>query len=521
MRGTVTPAWRCIARDSVMDSTMKIDHQKLASAPRTDHGNALRFAAHADGQLCWTPAHSWLHWDGTRWVATESEDAALQLARRVAVGIVKEAAVLPTDPPPGARKSAAEMHLEWSEKSQAARSIAAMVKLGRGSREVLRSSAGWDSQVGKINTPAGLLSLATGTVELHDPSMRVLKVTNGAIMPREQYASSLLGSTWYRFLHWAMCGNHDLIDYLQAAVGASLVGDGRCQHVFFCYGNGGNGKGAFERALRYAIGPYMHALPRRFLEQTRGAPPASDEYNLAHLQGARMAVGAEVSKGALWDEEKIKSLSGGDEVTGRHPYGRPFTFPPSWVLWVLGNDKPRVEGTDSGIWRRLRLIPWLASVADTPDVDKMPHNFEDLLRDEAPLILRWAQEGAAQWCEYHTLPACAVVDAETARYREAEDTIGQALDEMCEFAASGTAAGQMRTQTSVMTQAVIAWHKTRGLSTRAMDRQLGEYLRKRLADVCDDGQVEVRNKGTRYWCGVRLVDEMAAHNYHGGSAWPH
>lgn len=491
---------------------MTIDHKRLSTAPRTDHGNALRFAAYAQGSLCWTPAHGWLRWEGTRWRPTESEDAALQLGRRVSVGIVSEAAHLPTDPAPGAKRSAAETHLDWSEKSQDARRIGNMLKLGRGSADVLSSSDGWDSQVGQINTPDGMLTLRDGAITPHNPDMRVIKVAHAAPIADSDYAAAWEGSTWARFLDWAMCGDADLAEYLQVAVGASLCGDQSCQHVFFCYGGGGNGKGVFERALRAALGPYVHALPRRFLEQTRGPSPASDEYNLANLQGARMAVGSEVSKVAQWDEEKIKSLSGGDAVSARHPYGRPFTFAPSWVLWVLGNDKPRVESTDNGIWRRLRLIPWLASTETTPPEQQIPM-LEERLATEGDLIVRWAQMGAQAWLASRVMPPCEAVDDETARYRQAEDTIGIALDEMCEFSLTLGTADQMRTQASTMTQAMIAWHKTRGLPTRAMDRQLGEYMRRRLEPVCGD-RPDVRVKGTRYWRGVRLVDEMAGREWH-------
>ena len=491
---------------------MTVDRKRLSAAPRTDHGNALRFTAHADGALCWTSAHGWMRWEGTRWRPSESEDAALQLGRRVAVGVVDEAAYLPTVPAPGAQKSPAELHLDWAEKSQDARRIGNMVKLGRGSVGVLASSDGWDSQAGLINTPEGMLMLVDGAVEKHKPSMRVVKVTRAAPMSAAEYAAAWEGSTWARFLDWAMCGDASLAEYLQTAVGASLCGDQSCQNVFFCYGGGGNGKGVFERALRFALGPYVHALPRRFLEQSRGPTPSSDEYNLANLQGARMAVGSEVSKGAQWDEEKIKSLSGGDAVSARHPYGRPFSFAPSWVLWVLGNDKPRVESTDNGIWRRLRLIPWLASTETTPPEEQIA-GLEDLLAAEAPLIVRWAQLGAQAWLASRVMPACEAVDAETARYRQAEDTIGIALDEMCEFSATRGTADMFRTQASNMTQAMIAWHRARGLPTRAMDRQLGEYMRRRLIATCGD-KPDVMVKGTRYWRGVRLVDELAGQQWH-------
>lgn len=471
--------------------------------PQTDHGNALRFADAAMGKMLWTPAHGWLWWSNGRWTPAETDDPALQLARRVAVGIANEALALSDQPPPGARVSAQESRLRWCQQSQSVSRLRAMVDVARGSKWIAERSDAFDAAVGKINTPDGVLDLATGKIEKHAPAQRYIKQTAAAPMPRDDYAASLLGSTWYRFLHWAMGGDHELIDYLQAAVGASLVGDGRCQHVFFCHGGGGNGKGAFERAMRHALQGYCHALPRAFLEVRRGVPPASDEYNLANMQGARMCIGSEVGKHAAWDEGKVKQLSGGDTITGRHPYGRPFEVRPTWVLWVLGNDKPSVEGTDSSMWRRLRLIPWLASVEKTPDSEKLPPDFEDQLRVEAPLIMRWAQEGAAQWVEHRALPACVAVDSATDEYREAEDVIGRALEELVKV----TGLDADRVKCVELTTAISEWCKSRSIPPRAMDRRLSDYMPR-------VGAHKIKSGGVMVWSGIQMLAEAQ-----GGNQW--
>ncbi len=461
--------------------------------PQTDHGNGLRFADAAKGKMLWTPAHGWLRWSDGVWVPTQTDDAALQLARRVAVGIAAEALALSDVPPAGAKVSAQDARLKWCEQSQNVARLRAMAEVARGSRWIAEDSAAFDRTPGVLNTPDGVMHLGTGKVTKHAPTQRHLKRTRAAPMPADEYASALMGSTWYRFLRWAMRGDYSLIDYLQAAVGASLVGDGRCQHVFFCHGGGGNGKGAFERALSHALGGYCHALPRAFLEQRRGIAPASDEYNLAHMQGARMCIGSEVGRGAAWDEGKVKQLSGGDTITGRHPYGRPFEISPTWVLWVLGNDRPSVEGTDASMWRRLRLIPWLADILQTPDEEKLPPDFEDQLQVEAPIVLRWAQDGAARWLQTRTLPACDAVDNATDEYREAEDVIGRALEELIEV----TGNDADRVKCVELTTAVVEWCKARSISARSMDRRLADYM-PRL------GATKVKSS-VMMWSGVKMT----------------
>lgn len=493
--GTTTSASLCLFRGRMTSPT---------EYPQTDHGNALRFADATKGKMLWTPAHGWLQWSAGVWVATQTDDPSLQLARRVAVRIADEALALSDQPAPGARLSAQETRLRWCEQSQSVTRLRAMVDVARGSKRIAERSDVFDAEVGKINTPDGVLVLGAGVVEPHTPAQRYIKQTAASPMATDDYAAALLTSTWYRFLHWAMVGDHELIDYLQAAVGASLVGDGRCQHVFFCHGGGGNGKGAFERALRHALQGYCHALPRAFLEVRRGITPASDEYNLANMQGARMCIGSEVGKHASWDEGKVKQLSGGDTITGRHPYGRPFEIHPTWVLWVLGNDKPGVEGTDASMWRRLRLIPWLADVLKTAEADKLPPDFEDQLRVEAPLIMRWAQEGAAQWVENRVLPACVAVDSATDDYREAEDVIGRALEELTKV----TSSDDDRVKCVELTTAITEWCKARSIPSRSMDRRLSDYMPR-------VGVHKIKSGGVMVWSGMKMIADAQ-----GGSQWP-
>ena len=95
-------------------------------------------------------------------------------------------------------------------------------------------------------------------------------------------------------------------------------------------------------------------------------------------------------------ESKIKRLTGGDSITARHLYGHNFTFTPSHTLWVSGNHKPRVKGTDLGIWRRIRLVPFSVQIPDEEVDPTLPTQ----LLGELSGILMWAIEGCLDWQEH-------------------------------------------------------------------------------------------------------------------------
>ena len=64
-----------------------------------------------------------------------------------------------------------------------------------------------------------------------------------------------------------------------------------------------------------------------------------------------------------------KQLAGDDTVTARKLYSEEFEFKPEFKLWIATNHKPIIRGTDTGIWRRIHIIPFNVQIPDEK-VDK-------------------------------------------------------------------------------------------------------------------------------------------------------
>jgi putative DNA primase/helicase len=99
-------------------------------------------------------------------------------------------------------------------------------------------------------------------------------------------------------------------------------------------------------------------------------------------------------------------------------------FDPTHKLVIAGNHWFFVKGTDEGIWRRIRVVPWLVTV----EADKRDQNLPKRLRDEYPGILRWCVEGALAW-QREGLAEPPEVLAATKQFREESDPIGQFIAE--------------------------------------------------------------------------------------------
>ena len=92
------------------------------------------------------------------------------------------------------------------------------------------------------------------------------------------------------------------------------------------------------------------------------------------------------------------------------------------------NHKPVIRGTDNGIWRRLRLVPFTVTIPD----DKQDKTLADKLKAEYPAILQWAVTGCIQWQrDGMNLGTPEEVMIATETYRAEQDTLGAFIEECC------------------------------------------------------------------------------------------
>lgn len=214
---------------------------------------------------------------------------------------------------------------------------------------------------------------------------------------------------------------------IQVITGCLLTGLTDVDALFFFYGTGGNGKTVLLSVLEMLLGDYYLTIPIETLLAKN--PGATDAYHKAQLHGVRCCVSSEIPQGRRLNESLVKDLTGGDTVTGaRNPYGKPFTFKPTHKLILVGNHKPVVRGTDDGIWRRIRLIPFLVQIPKEEQIDRSV--LLERFGKELSGILNWAIEGYRIYRE-KGLPAPPAVRKATEDYRSESDPLGSFIDECC------------------------------------------------------------------------------------------
>lgn len=267
-----------------------------------------------------------------------------------------------------------------------------------------------------LNTPEGIIDLITEEVKPNEPLAYFTKSTAVG------YHKDAQCPLWVRFLEEIFNGSETLIHYVQKAVGYSLSGLTDEQCAFFCYGTGRNGKTTFLDIIRYIFGDYASNIqPETLMIRSQNSSANSD---IARLKGARLVTSVEPNEGVRLNEGLLKQLTGDDVVTARKLYGEEFEFKPEFKLWMATNHKPIIRGTDTGIWRRIHMIPFTVSIPE----EKVDRKLKDKLMQEIEGIFRWCLEGVRMYNAEGLNKPSEVAQA-VEQYRDEMDTISRFLEE--------------------------------------------------------------------------------------------
>ncbi len=298
------------------------------------------------------------------------------------------------------------------------RGIEASVALTRSEPGIAIPLTSFDQDPDLFNVLNGTVDLRTGELRAHN---RADLITRLAPVEFDSAASC---EQWDSFL-WRITGREiELYKFLQRWIGYLLTGHVTEQVLAFLVGAGANGKSALCHVVESLLGEYACIVSPDLIMAKRHSGIPND---VARLRGARLALMNETSQGSRFSEAKLKDLTGGDKLTARFMFHEFFDFLPTHRLWIRGNHRPIISGTDEGIWRRLHLVPFNVEIpAAEQDRDLVAK-----LRTELSGILRWAIEGCLAWRTEGLNPPAVVTNA-VREYREESDILGQFLSERCE-----------------------------------------------------------------------------------------
>lgn len=444
------------------------------SAPKTELGNALRLLFLYGDRI--RHVHEWgfLVYDGRRWLRDN-----VGAMERFAKGTIWEMLRACDTITVGDKKEIASLR-EHAFKSQSAGQIRSMIALAASEPNVASRISDFDQHPWFFNCRNGVIDLTTGQLLPHDPKLNFTQVS------QVEYDANALCPRWNTFVLEVCRGNQDLVDYIHRAVGYTLTGYTDEQVLFFLFGDGANGKSTFLEVIRALLGEYSVHLPfEAFLHSRNGRP----ESHLAPLPGKRFVTASEAGEGRSWNEELLKTVTGGDTIRGEYKYKDSFEFRPVAKIWVAANDRPMVHGANNGIWRRFHPVPFHADFKGRGDP-----NLLATLKAELPGILAWAVRGARRWREVGLQPPAIITEA-LEEYKTDNDVLSRFIAERC------TLDNAFATPSSSMLEEFNEWAK-RNHERPANATSMGNRLRKFRGGLlvkqrAPDGRIA--------WGGIRIA----------------
>lgn len=446
-------------------------HLDLLKYQRTEYGNAERLHALHGHEFRYCNALGWLVWDGRRWQVDKDEVMMTRKALDAARKLFKRAGEDKTD----LRDTLVKYALGCERKN----ALANAVSLAKSIPGVVVTVNELDADPMLLNVKNGTVDLRTGCLRPHDPDNLITKLAPVT------YNADADCPRWDEFQTTISDGDKDLIGFKQRAYGYSVTGDTSEQALFIAYGGGSNGKSTELSVISGLLGEYADVAQFETFTAKKNEGVRDD---LADLMGARFVSASEGKARQSLAEGLVKQMTGGDMIKARFLFKDLFSFKPEFKLWLATNHKPVIRGTDHGIWRRIRLIPYAVTFAK----ERQDKGLSEKLERERSGILNWLIAGCLTW-QVHGLGEAEAVEKATESYRQESDVLADFLEARC-------IRGEQHTENSgVLYQAYQTWCQESGEepavgNTTLFGRMLSEHGHA-AATVKIDGKAKKIRKG--------------------------
>lgn len=361
---------------------------------KTQLGIADRFCKAYQNDFKYVDGIGWFSWTGTHW--EQNESLARVAMRKIVEQILEQAKTLEKqaidvkyskDDSHEAKAKALEKEAReyklLSQKHMTANGLSEALRAARDNQSMRAKLSMFDTNKMLLNCSNCTVNLATGEQNPHDRADLITKIIS------TDYNLDATCPAWLKFLDDIMVNDSEMLDYLQRIVGLCLTGLTQ-EHAFFVlHGGGSNGKSTFLKTIQNLLGCYSDTVKTELLLRGGLSNAHAPTEEIAKLIGVRLAIASETDQGKKLSESIVKQMTGGDSLTARRNHQSPFKFIPEFKLFLMTNNRPDVDGVDEGIWRRIKLIPFLAEFKNGKADPMLPQKLEA----ELPGILVWAIQG--------------------------------------------------------------------------------------------------------------------------------
>lgn len=297
--------------------------------------------------------------------------------------------------------------------------------------EMARSIKEFDKNPYLLNLKNGTYNLLTLEFYKHRSSDFLTMMCNA------EYNEGVKDKRWEKFIDEVTENDKDKSSYIKRALGYSITGVNNEECMFILHGKTTrNGKSTLLNTISNLLGSYSGIAEPGIicrgarLKNTDGATPS-----LASLKGKRFVTMAESSQYGRLDEEKVKQLTGGEEITARGLFQSPFNYLPQFTMWLSCNDLPQAHDKSLFTSNRLRVVEFNRHFSEKEQDISLKQKFTQNEKLKSA-ILNWLIEGYKEYIKERLVLAPHLKEVIT-RYEKENDLILMFLENACEKVENG------------------------------------------------------------------------------------
>lgn len=284
------------------------------------------------------------------------------------------------------------------------------------------------------------------------------------------------------------------LDYLQMALGYSMVGLNKEHLMFYLYGPTRAGKSLLLKVIStvfHGVSATIDFDSLAYSSRNNGV-----NYDLARLVDKRFVTASESSSTLRLNSALVNRITS-DNLNAQKKYGQTFEYKPQFTIWLASNHPVKTNANNDATWERLRIIECPNSFRDDPDL-----KLDEKLLAHSDAILTWVLLGAHKWLnEYDATGKASLKNlpdmqkhADSARVDS--DTVSMFLENCCKIEDGQTIS------VKDFREGYINWCNDEGYTPKlgkSMNDTLERHGLKRIATW-----VKSKNTAVKMWHGVTI-----------------
>lgn len=222
-------------------------------------------------------------------------------------------------------------------------------------------------------------------------------------------------------------------DYFLKHLATNLVGGNTAQKFHIMTGSGSNGKSMIMNLTSTALGDYACTVPiSLFTQKRKGSGNAAPE--VIRLKGRRFVTMQEPDESIALNTGLMKEITSGEKMYARDLFKSGTEFEVQAKFHLACNDKPKINTTDGGTWRRLVVINFVSKFVPVPtEKNEFPLDetiqFKVVQKEWATPFLNFLVHTLKEGKGLRKLPAPEKVLEYTSEYRNENDGIAKFISD--------------------------------------------------------------------------------------------